>query len=221
MPISAPPDVRRTSQRYAIEGDRGIRNLTLAYYARPGTDLYSRVSVGLLEPAFGGISTELLYAPVDTPWAIGAELNYVVQRDFDLGFGFRDYDVVNGHASLYYDFDFGFSGQLDVGRYLAGDWGATLTVEREFENGWRVGAYATLTDVPFEDFGEGSFDKGITLTVPLDYFIGSPSTRTFDNTITSLSRDGGARLNVDGRLYDTVRDGHLEDLGDGWGRFWR
>ncbi len=215
------PDVRRTGQRYAIEGDRGIRDLSLAYYARPATNLYSRVSVGLLEPAFGGISTELLYAPVDRPWALGVEANYVRQRDFDLGLGFRDYEVANGHASLYYDFDNGFFGQVDVGRYLAGDWGATLTLTREFENGWRVGAYATLTDVPFEEFGEGSFDKGITLTVPLDYFIGSPSARTFDNTITSLSRDGGARLNVDGRLYDTVRDGHLEDLSDGWGRFWR
>lgn len=239
--------VRRLAGLYSADGNPGIRNLQLAWYDRPGRDLYSRVTVGYLEPMFGGISTELLYMPVDTRWAIGAELNYVAQRDTDMLFGFgnycsvrngidycenpddgdslrdvaEDYRVLTGHLSFYYDFDNGFHGQLDVGRYLAGDWGATLSVDREFENGWRVGAYATLTDVPFEDFGEGSFDKGIRITMPFDFLLGTPTRRQASTTLSSLSRDGGARLNVDGRLYDIVRDGHVPALQDGWGRFWR
>ncbi len=215
------PAVRREGQRYDIEGDGGIRTLQLSHFGRPGANLYSRVTVGYLEPAFGGISTELLYSPVNTAWAVGGELNYVAQRDFDLGFGFQDYDVLTGHASVYYDFDNGFHGQVDVGRYLAGDWGATVTIDREFDNGWRLGGYFTITDVDPEEFGEGSFDKGLRITVPLDYFVGSPSTQEFSNTLTSLTRDGGARLNVDGRLYETVRDAQANELADGWGRFWR
>ena len=215
------PPVRRNTSLYAAEGDPGLEYLTLAWYGRPGPDLYSRVTVGYLERMFGGVSGEVLWKPVDSRLALGAELNYVAQRDYDLGFGFQDYDVVTGHASAYYDFGNGYHGQVDVGRYLAGDWGATFALDREFDNGWKVGAYFTLTDVPFEDFGEGSFDKGIRVTIPVDWVLGQPTRQEVSTTLTSLARDGGARLQVDGRLYEVVRDGHQPELADGWGRFWR
>jgi hypothetical protein len=149
------------------------------------------------------------------------EVNYAVQRDYDQLLGFRDYDVVTGHASAYYDFGNGFHGQVDAGRYLAGDWGATFGLDREFENGWSVGGYFTLTDIPFEDFGEGSFDKGVRINIPLDFVLGRPTRREAGTTLQSLNRDGGARLRVEGRLYDVVRDAHYGDLEDSWGRFWR
>lgn len=221
----APYPVRTNAAVYRERGNGGIDDLTLAYYARPGTDLYSRVTVGYLERMYGGVSTEVLYAPVTTRWAVGAELNYARQRDFEQDFGFQDYDVFTGHASLYYDLGGtpldGFQAQVDVGRYLAGDYGATFALDREFENGWSVGGFFTLTDVTAENFGEGSFDKGIRVSVPIDWFLGTPTRRSYNATLNSLTRDGGARLRVGGRLYDTVRDGHLSDLGEGWGRFWR
>ncbi len=220
--------VRRNVALYGEAGEIGIEDLALHWYERPGRALYSRVSLGYLEKMFAGASTELLWKPVDSRVALGAELNYVVQRDYDLGFGAQDfpeldgvYDVVTGHASVYYDFENDFHGRIDVGRYLAGDWGATFALDREFANGWRVGAYATLTDVPFENFGEGSFDKGIQLTIPLDWAIGNATRDRTDVSLSSLSRDGGARLNVDGRLYETVRGGHVVALQESWGRFWR
>ena len=133
---------------------------------------------------------------------------------------------VNQHvyvnSSGYYSFDNGFHGQVDVGRYLAGDWGATFALDREFDNGWKVGAYFTLTDMPFEEFGEGSFDKGIRLTVPVDFFAGNASRKSVSTSLASLTRDGGAKLNIDGRLYNIVRDGHIAGpMGNTWGRVWR
>ncbi|WP_296419552.1 YjbH domain-containing protein [Pseudooctadecabacter sp.] len=233
--VSTLPDIRRSGLRYGAESGNGIENLFVAWYGRPGRDLYSRVSVGYLERNFGGISTEVLWKPTTSRLALGAELNYVAQRDFDLGFGFRPsclnsdctdtsddiYDVLSGHVSAYYDFENGFQAQVDVGRYLAGDWGATFALDREFDNGWKVGAYFTLTDVPFEDFGEGSFDKGIRLEIPLDWALGTPTRDTSSANLQSLARDGGARLSVDGRLYNIVRDGHPSQMQDNWGRFWR
>lgn len=219
-PSTLPP-VRRYIGYYNVQGNPGIENLTLAYYARPAPDIYARVTVGYLERMFGGVSAEVLWKPVDSDFAVGFELNQVMQRDFDMLLGFQDYQVTTGHASVYYDFQNGFHGQLDVGRYLAGDWGATVSIDREFQNGWKIGGYFTLTDVPFEDFGEGSFDKGIRLTIPFDYILGQPSRREIANTLSSLTRDGGARLVVDGRLYETIRGGHFNDLSDSWGRFWR
>ena len=215
-------NVRTDGRFYGRDGHPVIQSLTLAHYGRPGPDLYSRVTAGYLESMHGGVSSELLWKPVDSRFALGAELNYTGQRDFEQLFGFQDYDVVTGHLSGYYSFDNGFHGQVDVGRYLAGDWGASFSLDREFDNGWRVGAYFTLTDVPFDEFGEGSFDKGIRITVPNDFFTGNASRDKVDTQLQSLQRDGGARLAVDGRLYDIVRDGHTAGrFGDTFGRFWR
>ncbi len=75
---------------------------------------------------FAGISGELLWKPVDSRLALGAEVNYVYQRDFDQLFGLQGYSVVTGHVSAYYDLGNGFEAQLDVGRYLAGDIGGLL-----------------------------------------------------------------------------------------------
>lgn len=215
------PRVRTDYAKYSKEGDPAIEHLTLAAYGRPSKDLYSRVTLGYLEQMYAGVSGELLWKQVGSPLALGVELNFVKQRDFDQMLGLRDYEVLTGHASAYYDFGNGFHGQLDVGRYLAGDYGATVALDREFANGWRVGAYATFTDVSYDDFGEGSFDKGIRLSVPLGWVLGQPSRQANNAEIKSLTRDGGARLNVDGRLYEQVRDYHRPELAKTWGRFWR
>jgi hypothetical protein len=213
--------VRTDAGLYASEGDPSITNLTIAHFGRPAPQFYSRVTFGYLETMFAGISGELLWKPVDSRLALGAEVNYVKQRDYDQLFGLQDYEVATGHLSAYYDFENGFLTQLDVGRYLAGDTGATLTIEREFKNGFKIGAYATLTDVPFDDFGEGSFDKGLLFTVPFEVLFGSPNREPSNITLRSLARDGGARLNVADRLYENVRKDHEVELVESWGKFWR
>lgn len=133
------PRVRSESSLFARESDFEINRLTAEYIWRPAPKTFARVTGGYLESQFGGISAEALWHPIDSRIAYGAEINYVRQRDFDMLFGFQDLDVVTGHVSGYYGFGNGFQAQLDLGRYLAGDWGGTLTVNREFNNGVRVG----------------------------------------------------------------------------------
>ncbi|MCI2397795.1 YjbH domain-containing protein [Aliiroseovarius subalbicans] len=215
------PHVRSDVGLYNAQGDPSLEHLTLAWYARPARDLYSRVTFGYLEPMFAGVSAEVLWKPVDSRLGLGAELAYVVQRDYDQLLGLRDYSTVTGHVSAYYDFGNGFETQLDVGRYLAGDFGATVSIDRTFANGWKVGAYATFTDVSAEDFGEGSFDKGVRFSVPMEWALGKPSRTNTQTTIMSLARDGGAQLRVEGRLFDWVNEGHGDALAARWGRFWR
>lgn len=219
--LNGVPRVRSDTRMYTGNHSPTIPELTLAWYAKPGREVYSRVTVGLLERAYGGASGELLWKPADAPYAVGVEVNRVRKRDFEDAFKFRDYEVTTGHVSFYYEFASGYSAQLDVGQYLAGDKGATVTLTREFANGWRVGAFATKTDLSAEEFGEGSFDKGITLQVPLAWATGSPSRDRVSTTLRSLSRDGGAKVNVNGRLYEKVRDAQSVKLYEGWGRFWR
>lgn len=213
--------VRTLAPLYAQEGSPTIRTLTASYATRLPGDLYGRLTGGYLERMFGGVSAELLWKPVDSRLALGAEVNYVGQREFTQLLSFMDYRVVTGHVSAYYEFGDGYRGQLDVGRYLAGDVGATVTLMREFANGWEVGAFATKTDVSSEEFGEGSFDKGIILKIPLQSIAGQPGTDTASRLIRPIQRDGGARLNVDDRLYERVRKGHEEAVFADWSRVWR
>jgi hypothetical protein len=216
------PHVRSDAPLYD-QAATGIQmhHLTSEYFFRPGDELFGRFTTGYLEQMYAGISGEVLWKPVTGPLSLGAELNYVVQRDFDGGFGLRDYNIVTGHASAYYNFGDGYLGQIDAGRYLAGDWGATFSFDREFANGFRIGAFFTLTDVSFDDFGEGSFDKGFRFFIPLSRVSGEPSQSGFGQTVRLLTRDGGARLNIRNRLYETVRSYHDPELRDDWGKFWR
>lgn len=214
------PRVRSDLPGYA-QADTTVSTLTGAYYFNAGDAVYGRVTAGLLEPMFGGLSTELLLRPADSAFAIGAEVNYAVQRDVDQLFGFQDYDVLTGHVSGYWDFGGGYQAQLDLGRYLAGDWGGTLALERKFDNGWRIGAFATVTDVGFDDFGQGDFDRGIMVSIPVGWASGGGLRDTADVTLRPVLGDGGARLAVDGRLYDLVAPSSGAQLARGWAEFWR
>ncbi|MDF1871130.1 YjbH domain-containing protein [Vannielia sp.] len=215
------PHVRSDATLYAQGTDLRLDYATAEYMFRPGKDLFGRVSVGYLEAMFGGVSGELLWYPLNSRLALGVEINYAVQREFDQGLSFQDYSVWTGHASAYYDLGKGYKGQIDAGRYLAGDWGATFTLSRQFNNGFTVGAFATFTDVSYDDFGEGSFDKGIFIEVPLAWIIGRPTLRTVNQTLRPVLRDGGARLNVRNRLYDTVSPYRGAAVAASWGKFLR
>ncbi|MFD1342224.1 YjbH domain-containing protein [Litorisediminicola beolgyonensis] len=228
------PAVRTDFKNYAENRGPVLDRLTLQHVAHPVKDIYSRVTVGYLERMYAGASAELLWKPVTSRLALGAEVNYVRKRDYDGGLGLtdnittNDIDAIereipnlNGHLSAYYKLGSGFHAQVDAGRYLAGDYGATLSLKREFANGWKIGAFATKTDVSSEQFGEGSFDKGVTLEIPLNWVLGEPTRSSSSFTVRPVTRDGGARLRVQDRLYESVRDAHQPEAAESWGRFWR
>ena len=214
------PAVRTSAPLFAQEGDTTLERLYVNRQWKAGENLYARFTAGYLEQMFGGVSAEMLWQPTDSRLALGVEANYARQRDFDQRFGFQDYDIVTGHVSAYYDFGGGYVGQVDVGRYLAGDYGATFSVDRTFKNGWSVGGFFTLTDATSEEFGEGSFDKGIRITIPLQWLTGQPTSQSATFPIRPIQRDGGARLSVPNRLYPQLRDADARALRDDWGRVW-
>ena len=204
-----------------IRADLGAQ-LRLAYRPAPGLTFAGQLRyplVGNIADSFRLSSSKI--EPVRTN-----AVRYARESDLEVNrltaeYIFRPgknfFGRVSGHVSGYYDFGNGFFGQLDVGRYLAGDYGATVSIDREFNNGFKVGGFFTLTDVSFDDFGEGSFDKGLRFQVPLSWFTGRPSRKTISQTIRPITRDGGARLAVANRLYGTVREYRGKELRDSWG----
>jgi len=213
------PHVRTDRVRYAQYGTT-LENLYVARQWRPGRNLYARLTAGYFEMMYGGLSGEILWKPVGSRLGLGIEGNYLIQRDYDQRFGFRDYDVFSGHASAYLDLGRGYGAQVDVGRYLAGDYGATFTLERTFANGWSFGGFFSQTNVSAADFGEGSFDKGIRFRIPLSSLLGKPSRAGMGLTIRPVQRDGGQRVNMPGRLYNQVREAHRAGLEAEWARVW-
>jgi hypothetical protein len=209
--------VRTDIVSYLQQGSTGINDLTLTDYIKPASEFYARATAGYIEQMFAGVGGEILYRPFGQRWAIGADIFDVYQRNFDDLFGVQSYHVVTGHASVYLE-----TGWHDVtavvraGRYLAGDTGGTLELYRRFDTGIIVGAWATFTNVPFDKFGEGSFDKGIRIVIPTEFALPFGTPTRFEEDLRPIQRDGGQILNNDAILYDMTQSSSYGDLERQW-----
>ena len=206
------PKVRTDVVRYLTEGESGLERLIIEGRNSYGRYLHYRGFAGVLEEMYSGAGGEVLYWPSQSRLAFGASMTYAKQRDYDRGLGLLDYDVVTGHVSAYWATPFyNYDVALHAGRYLAKDTGATLEVRRTFRNGWQIGAWTTLTDVPFEDFGEGSFDKGFYFQIPLDSLFGGNSRSKFGTRMRPIQRDGGQRLeSYSGNIFWDLREARYD-----------
>ena len=206
------PRVRSDVVRYLNEGASGLEKLIIEGRNTYGRSIHYRAFVGVLEEMYSGAGGEVLYWPARSRLAFGASLAYAKQREYDRGLGLLDYDVITGHVSAYWATPFyNYDLAVHAGRYLAKDLGATLEVRRTFRNGWQVGAWATLTDVPFEDFGEGSFDKGFYFQIPLDSVFGGNSRSKLGTRMRPIQRDGGQRLeSYSGNIFWDLREARYD-----------
>jgi hypothetical protein len=190
------PRVRTYQREYVTASRFTMPILYAAKTGRLSTNWSAGAYGGYLEREFAGVGGELLYRQPGSRWAAGVDLNKVQQRDFEQKFALRDYKVNTGHASLYWqtpwqDINLG----LSAGQYLAGDKGATLSVIKVFDNGVTMSAFATKTNVSAAQFGEGSFNKGVTWSIPFDALMVRSSRTTAVFNWSPLTRDGGAKLN--------------------------
>ena len=209
--------VRSDIAEYLKQGDFWIDTLHANYITRITPEIYARASAGIFELMFTGIGGEVLYRPEGKRWALGLDVNYVHQRDFDGGFKLQNYDVVTGHLSYYHEWPFfGIRSVVRAGHYLAKDWGATLDLSRTFENGVTFGVFATKTDVSSSEFGEGSFDKGFYISLPLDVFLSKPSRRSAGFLYRPVTRDGGQFLAIPSPLYGFTGGAASSEVSRGW-----
>jgi len=207
--ISELPHVRTDLREYQTSSRFTMPVLQATHMGRLGDRQYWSVYAGYMEEMFGGAGAEWLWRPFTGKSALGVDLNYVRKRDFDQDFGFQDYRVKTGHATLYYDTGWNdVLATVSAGRYLAGDRGATFQLSRVFRNGVTVGGYFTKTNVSAAQFGEGSFDKGVFLYIPFDALLTRSIGATAHILYRPLLRDGGAKLLRADTLYDitSVRD---------------
>lgn len=202
------PRVRTDLRQYMTTSDINLPNLQLTAAGKLGRNVYGMAYAGYLEWMYAGAGGEILYRPMGERWALGANINRVRQRDYEQHFGLRDYTVNTGHINFYYAFgrEQRTLASISAGRYLAGDWGATLDVARTFSNGVTMGAYATKTDASSAEYGEGSFDKGIYFSIPFDLMLPRSTGSRATFLWQPLYRDGGAMLQRRYSLYSLTGD---------------
>jgi len=205
------PRVRTDLREYLTTSDVTMPTFQLNHAKQLDKDVYGMVYGGYLEAMFAGVGGEVLYRPAGQRWSVGADLNVVRQRNFDQGFGLRDYSTVTGQITGYTDLPFDAQAAVSVGRYLARDWGTTVDLSREFRNGVRFGGWVTLTTATKEQYGEGSFDKGIYISIPFDELMSVSTMRRANIVWAPLTRDGGARLNRAYSLH-SMTDSRDSDL---------
>ncbi len=168
------------------------------YHITPIKNNHLMLSAGILEEMFSGYGLEYLYFDNSKNYALGFEIFDVTKRDYDLRLGSLQYQNVTGHLNFYYrNYDIiPFDAKISYGEYLAGDRGTTFQISRSFLNGAEFGVFASFTDVTTEQFGEGTFDKGIFFNIPIY--------KNFINySWRPLTKDPGAKL---------IRKNTLNDL---------
>ena len=208
------PRVRSEMKKYYQQGETGVESLFIAYQNSIHQKAFIRLEAGIFEEMFSGIGGEILFSKPQSRFATSASLHWAKKRDYDRRFDHLDYDAVTGFLSAYWATPlYNFDAALHVGQYLAKDKGATLELRRTFDNGWKIGVWATQTDVSSEDFGEGSFDKGLYFKVPLNALFGRDTRNNYQSRLRTIQRDGGARLEgFSGELWYSLRGARYDTL---------
>ncbi|WP_353214030.1 YjbH domain-containing protein [Salinisphaera hydrothermalis] len=210
------PRVRSDVVSYLKHTSLGLYNLQYTRTARLSDNLFGMAYGGLLEQMYGGVGGEVLYRPFDSNVAFGVDVNWVKKRGYDTQFDFQKYSTVEGHATAYIKTGIdNILARISVGRYLAKDYGTTIDLSKTFDSGVTLGAYAVFTSAG-NKYGEGSFNKGIYLTMPLDIFFTKSSRNYVTAHYTPLTRDGGASLNREYSLYSLTGTRDLDRYWDGF-----
>ena len=197
------PRVRTNVREYLTTSNFTIPNLQFTQVGQLGSNNFFSGYAGFLESMYAGVGGEWLYRPVGARFAVGLDINQVTQRDFRQDFNLREYQVNTGHLTSYWDTRWNdILVKTSVGQYLAGDKGFTLDLSRIFDNGLKIGGYFTKTNVSAEQFGEGSFDKGIYISLPFDAFFAKYSSASAGFLYQPLYRDGGAKMYRRYQLYE-------------------
>ena len=187
-----PAQVRSDVKDYLKNFNKGIfiGRAQLDYYLSPKKNHHMMMTAGILEEMFNGVGFEYLYYDQESNFAFGFEVFEVKKRDYEMRFGTLEYSNTTSHLNFHYR-NYGsipFDAKISYGEYLAGDEGMTIDLSRSCANGTKFGIFASFTDVSTEQFGEGSFDKGIYFNIPIFGELINYSWRP-------LTKDPGAKLN--------------------------
>ena len=199
-----PAQVRSDIKQYLnnLGENISIGRAQLEYFKTTSKNNHFLVSLGIYEDMFSGYGFEYLNYSYDKQFSWGFDVHKAYKRDYEFGLGLLDFQNTTYHLNLFYRNErvIPFDIKASVGEYLAGDKGITIELSRRFNNGVEFGVFSTFTDVSFDKFGEGSFDKGIFLKIPFGQNYSSLSNFIW----RPLTKDPGSKLIRKNDLYSLV-----------------
>ncbi len=185
-----------------------------------GKGWFSKLALGIFEEEYGGVAGQLLFYPLGSNLAIGAEGAWFKKRTYK-GVGFTNKArklkgfIPTWHAfygkqvflDLYTTFpECEMDVKLMVGKFLANDYGARLEVARYFSSGLKITIWYTRTNANDKINGQTYHDKGIAFTMPLDIFYTYSERSHFGYGMSAWLRDSGVIACTGMDLYNIVHD---------------
>jgi hypothetical protein len=203
------PHVRSDVAEYKKGGRLKLQRLLLNRFASPKERIYTRLSAGYYEEMYGGFGGQVLYLPEKGNWAIDGSLDWLKQRDFNGGFGFRDYSTVTAIGALHYRIPrYGLTVTARAGRFLAKDGGVRFEIKRRFRSGIEFGGWYTVTNGDDTTFpgspGNPYHDKGIFMVIPLNSMLTRDTQSYASFELSPWTRDVGQMVESPGDLYRLV-----------------
>ena len=183
-----------------------------------GKGFYTRLSAGIFEVEYGGVSSEWLYYPVNSEWAVGMDFAVLKKRaphGVDFTNKVRKLHGFKAHwvkflgsqyfLNVYYDWRCtNLEFKVSAGKFLADDYGVRTEISRYFPSGLRIGFWYTYTNAKDIINNAIYHDKGIFFTVPLDILYTKTSRTRWGYGMSAWLRDVGVTAATGGRLYEMI-----------------
>ena len=214
-------DTIRSDEENFANNRFGIDQLYGSWLYTVMPDTHIAVSAGYLEEMFAGYGGEILYRPFGKTFAIGAQAWQVNKREPDstLAKGLASDKKNTAHLNLYYEVpNQNMTLHGKVGRYLAEDFGATIALDKTFENGSKISGFVTATDEADEDiFGDTThIYSGISFSLPLGNAPYIPAGSEIRVTSAPLARDTGQMIEVPLPLYEATEPFAYRQISRSW-----
>lgn len=193
----------------------------ISYAHSPTQSIHTLTSAGYLDENFSGLGTQLLYRPYSARYALGTQIWITHKRAPETPLALSTTENIH-YASLidaYYTFpkqDITIHAQ--AGRYLAGDLGGKIGIEKEFSNGASLGGeFSISTKQQVSTSGEATRTKqSLFLKIPLGK---NPKYKVAADThlnINTLGDDITQTINTPLKIYNMTTPLNLHHITKNW-----
>jgi len=172
--------------------------------------IHLRGTIGILDLQYAGVDAEVAMPLLAGRFMLGMSGSLVQKREAGAPLSLQQNNYNDFYNTAFFNTRLNIPEQeiaidLKMGRFLAGDKGARITVSK-FYNGLTLYAWYGITDTSvFNDgINNGYRDKGIGVSIPLRFFKGADSRTSYYFSISPWTRDVAQDIEHYNPLFDYI-----------------
>lgn len=199
-----------------------LENAYIGYTHSFTPALHFMASAGYLEERYARLGGEILYRPFSSRFALGAEIWNVTPRQTDtlLNMGlYAGQSTITGHINGWYDLPHhDMTVHARAGRFIAGDVGGSLGLEKTFENGAKLTGHVSISNYSDTDIYGGTTHAyhSLKLTLPLGSLPYISTGSEIRTEITPFDRVTAQSINPPRRLFEMTENFTLDHMAKHW-----